>query len=71
MKRVFGILFILLIALALGMSVGDLRSEGVSMSLAHGDTPSAVAVGAYCACLPSFDAVWRESCLSLPLGGAK
>lgn len=34
MKRVFGILFVLLIALALGMSVGDLRAEGVSMRLA-------------------------------------
>lgn len=41
MKRVFGILFILLIALALGMSVGDLRSKGVSMRLARAYSSSA------------------------------
>jgi len=33
MKRVLGILFVLLIALALGLAVDDLREGGVTMSM--------------------------------------
>lgn len=55
MKRVFGILFVLLIALALGMSVGELREEGVSMRLACEKTHRLYTATAFSLCSPRGD----------------